>query len=62
MWQHYVNSILGFWLLVSGYILTDATALMGSTALVGIAVIILGLWGAAHTKHVVESEHTHSHA
>ena len=49
MWQSWVNSVIGVWVLISGFYAPTAS---GKTNLIisGSLIIIFGLWGAFTKK------------
>ena len=44
MWQHWINLILGLWLVVSAFIAFTPSGMVANLVIVGIAVAILALW------------------
>lgn len=51
MWQQWVNTILGLWVLALAFIGLTGSALTWTLAITGIAVAVLGYWGAtAHSE------------
>ena len=41
-----INGVLGLWLLVSAFLKLSATANLWNYLIVGLAVTVLGFWGA----------------
>ena len=50
MWQHWVNAILGLWIILSSFLGMDVSTMMANLVIVGIAIAILGFWGAYDTS------------
>jgi hypothetical protein len=49
MWQQWTNAILGLWIVAVPFIGLTTTALTWTLAITGIAIAILGFWGAQET-------------
>ena len=50
MWQHWVNGILGLWILISPFVGLEGSSMTTNLVIVGIVVAILGFWSAAMGK------------
>lgn len=59
MWQHWVNFILGLWIVLSGYVGLSVAGMVTNVTLVGAVIAILGIWGALAEQSYHQ---THSHA
>ncbi|MDP3996782.1 MAG: SPW repeat protein [bacterium] len=59
MWRHWINGLLGLWLIVSPFVFETSSSLMNNIIVVGIVVAVLGFWGAGVEKHSMSEE---SHA
>jgi hypothetical protein len=46
MWQHWINAVLGLWVILSAFLGFSAEAMTTNLVIVGIVVAILGFWGA----------------
>ena len=60
MWQHYVNGLVGIWLIVSAYMFS-VSSLQTDVVISGVVILILSIWGAVmlnSDRHM----HTPSHA
>ncbi len=57
MWQHWVNFVLGLWVIVSGYVGFTGTDMATNLTVVGIVMAVLAIWGALE-----EQQYHHSHA
>ncbi len=55
VWQHWANAILGAWLIVLAFLGFTGAALMWSLAITGLAVAILGIWGAVGNQSMTGS-------
>jgi hypothetical protein len=60
MWQNWINAILGLWIILSTFLGMSASAMMTNLIIVGIAIAILGFWGAYETR--ASDSHKHIHA
>lgn len=62
MWQHWLNFVLGLWLILSAFIAFTASGMTTNLIIVGIAVAVLALWGAleGRVQHAVERRHRHA--
>ena len=51
MWQAWVNAILGLWFIVAAFIIaTSKTANITNNLIIGIILVILGVWAAIKYK------------
>lgn len=46
MWQHWINALLGLAVIVVPFIGLSASAFSWTLAILGIAIAVIGLWGA----------------
>ena len=46
MWQHWVNAILGLWVIVVSFLGMSGSGLMWTLSITGIVIAVLALWGA----------------
>jgi len=46
MWQHWINAILGLWIILSSFLGMSVNAMTTNLVIMGIVVAILGFWGA----------------
>ncbi len=46
MWQQWINGILGLWVIAIPFLGLSASAFMWTLAITGIAIAVLGFWGA----------------
>jgi hypothetical protein len=51
-WQHWINFILGLWVIVSGYITFTSVSLATNLTIIGIVIAVLALWGALENQSV----------
>ena len=65
-WQHWVNFVLGVWLIISAYVVNTASGMFTNLWIVGAVIGILALWGglqestARSNRH--QEDHRHGHA
>lgn len=59
MWQHWINTILGLWIILSPFTGMDISTLTTNLVVVGIAVTALGLWEAFDVNRS-ETQHLHA--
>ena len=50
VWQHWVNFILGLWIVLSAYMNFSVTGFTTNFTIIGIVIAILALWGALQQK------------
>jgi hypothetical protein len=60
VWQHWVNFIVGLWIILSAYIGMSAAGMVTNLTISGIIVAVLALWGALSNQN--ETERLHRHA
>jgi len=60
-WQHWVNAILGLWVIVASYLYVPSGGGQAAMFITGLAVAILGFWGAAATDSGYNSRHQMQH-
>lgn len=46
MWQHWINAILGLWIMLSSLMGMSVGAMTTNLMVVGAVVAVLGFWGA----------------
>ena len=60
MWQHWINAVLGVWLIALSFIGLTTAGLVWALVLTGIVVAVLSLWGAgeeaAERSHMADLE------
>lgn len=65
MWQHGVNTVLGLWVLAVPFLGFTGTTLTWALALTGLAIAVLGIWGAQREssarEHMGEREYRLQH-
>lgn len=61
MWQHWVNGLLGLWVLISPFVGFTIDQMTTNLVIVGIVAIIVSIWGAvqANSYRVNEQRHVH---
>lgn len=47
MWQQWVNTLLGIWIIVLAFLGLTGSTLMWTLIVTGVIVAVLGLWSAA---------------
>ena len=52
MWQQWTNAVLGLWVIAVPFIGLNASVLTWTLAITGIAIAILGFWGAQETTEM----------
>lgn len=57
MWQHWVNAILGLWIILSSFVGMDVSTMTTNLVIVGIVIAILGFWGAYDTSRSMHQMH-----
>ncbi|OHA42659.1 MAG: hypothetical protein A3G59_00510 [Candidatus Taylorbacteria bacterium RIFCSPLOWO2_12_FULL_47_20] len=57
MWQHWINGVLGLWLIVSSFLEFSASAMSTNIIVVGIVVAVLAFFGASMDSSTVMREH-----
>jgi predicted ferric reductase len=50
MWQHWINALLGLAVIVVPFIGLSASAFSWTLAILGIAIAVIGLWGALESS------------
>ena len=51
MWQAWINAILGLWFIVAAFIIVGSkTANLTNGLIIGVALLILGIWAAVSYK------------
>jgi len=63
-WQHWLNLVVGLWIIVSSYLGFSADQMVTNFTVSGIIVAILAVWGALQnsTSMSRRDERTHMHA
>ncbi len=60
MWQDYLNALLGLGVLVVAFLGLTGATLSWTLGILGLAILVLALWGAERVS--TSSEFTHRHA
>ncbi len=59
-WQHWVNAILGLWVLAVPFLFgVTGTALMWTLVISGLVVAVLGIWGASESQSETSARLAH---
>jgi len=61
-WQHWVNAILGLWVILSPFVGMDAPTMTTNLVIVGIVMALLAFWGAYDTSRQGMGSNRHLHA
>ncbi len=61
MWQHWVNGILGLWVIIVPFLGLTTQDFMWTLVVTGLVIAVMGFWGAGEQVSV-GSEQSHSHA
>lgn len=54
MWQQWINALLGLWVLAIAFLGFSGDALMWTLAVTGLAIAVLGVWGAMQDEQMTE--------
>jgi len=46
MWQHWVNFVLGVWVIITPYLNFSTNTLTGVLVVTGILIAVFAIWGA----------------
>lgn len=46
MWQHWINALLGLWVVVIAFLGLGGTTLMWTLVITGVVIAVLALWGS----------------
>jgi hypothetical protein len=57
MWQHWINAILGLWIMLSNFMGMSSDAMTTNLMVVGAVIAVLGFWGA----YTANQESTNKH-
>jgi len=60
-WQHWVNAILGLWMILATYLYVPAGGGQVAMYITGIVVAILGFWGGAAEPDYSSRSHSMQH-
>lgn len=60
MWQHWVNLIVGLWIILSAYINFGPAASATNLTIAGIIIAALALWEGLDYRHHEQVEHSHA--
>ena len=47
MWQHWINAILGIWVIVIPFLALTGSTLTWTLVATGAVILVLGFWGGA---------------
>jgi hypothetical protein len=50
-WQHWINAILGIWVVVIPFLALAGAALTWTLVITGAVILLLGFWGATESQH-----------
>jgi len=56
MWQHWVNALLGLWIIVLAFLGMSGGTLTWTLVITGLVVAVLALWGAYGTSDSREED------
>ncbi|MFA6552262.1 MAG: SPW repeat protein [Candidatus Paceibacterota bacterium] len=62
MWQHYINALIGLWVIISPFVGFAGDSLSTDLVISGILLIIFSLWGAASSSYQKDESSMHSRA
>lgn len=51
MWKDWIHAVLGLWIVLVAFLGLSGSALMLTLVVTGLAVAVLGLWGAGSFKN-----------
>jgi hypothetical protein len=59
-WQHWVNALLGAWLVVLTFLGLTGATLMWTIGITGALIVILGVWGALGSQSTTNQRAAYS--
>jgi hypothetical protein len=62
MWQQWTNGILGLVVLATPFVSLTAPAALWSTVVLGLAIAVLGFWGAVEHQQMMDTGGKFRHA
>lgn len=66
MWQHWINAILGLWVIALAFVGLTGATFMWTLVVTGLVVAILGFWGALDNSErsttVIREKHVNTYA
>ena len=57
MWQQWVNGILGLWVVAMSFVEMSPTTFTWTAVVTGLAIAVLGFWGASEHTEMMHHEH-----
>lgn len=55
MWQHWVNAVLGLWVIVLAFLGLTGTTMMWTLVITGVVVAVLAFWGAMGSNELTST-------
>lgn len=59
-WQHWVNLILGLWIILSSFIQFSSISMATNLTVTGLIIAAVALWGGLEHESHNEPEHLHA--